>query len=157
MKCLAAILKRLELTLHPEKTKLVNLWDGKEGFDFLGLHHRKRRNPGKPIPILESWPSKKAVKAIREKVREITAPRARPKEPVQKLIEALNRKIQGWANYYGIGHSHRQFAQLDWYICQRLTLFMNKKTCRRRKSKSRKFTPDYFANSAPLYPARAHD
>ena len=31
---------RLELQLHPEKTKKINLWGGKEGFDFLGFHNR---------------------------------------------------------------------------------------------------------------------
>jgi retron-type reverse transcriptase len=32
------ILKRLGLELHPEKTRRVELYDGKEGFDFLGCH-----------------------------------------------------------------------------------------------------------------------
>ena len=36
------IMKRLEIELHPEKTRFVNLWDGKEGFDFLGFHHRRK-------------------------------------------------------------------------------------------------------------------
>ena len=35
---------RLGLALHPEKTRVVNLWDGKDGFDFLGFHHRKVRS-----------------------------------------------------------------------------------------------------------------
>lgn len=35
-------MKRLEIQLHPEKTRFVNLWDGKEGFDFLGFHHRRK-------------------------------------------------------------------------------------------------------------------
>lgn len=34
-------MRKLELELHPEKTKFVNLWDGKGGFDFLGFHHRR--------------------------------------------------------------------------------------------------------------------
>ncbi|SFM42272.1 group II intron reverse transcriptase/maturase, partial [Pelosinus propionicus] len=39
LKLVGAIIERLELTLHPEKTKLVSMWGGKEGFDFLGMHH----------------------------------------------------------------------------------------------------------------------
>ena len=35
------ISKKLELTMNTEQIKLVNMWDEKEGFDFLGLHHRK--------------------------------------------------------------------------------------------------------------------
>jgi hypothetical protein len=37
-----AILMRLGLELHPGKTRRVELFDGKEGFDFLGHHLRKR-------------------------------------------------------------------------------------------------------------------
>ena len=36
------ILTRLGLELHPEKTRRVELRDGKEGFDFLGCHLHKR-------------------------------------------------------------------------------------------------------------------
>lgn len=36
------ILGRLGLQLHPDKTRRVNLFDGKEGFDFLGCHLHKR-------------------------------------------------------------------------------------------------------------------
>jgi group II intron reverse transcriptase/maturase len=36
------ILGRLGLELHPDKTRRVELYDGKEGFDFLGCHLRKR-------------------------------------------------------------------------------------------------------------------
>ncbi|MGM1022674.1 MAG: reverse transcriptase domain-containing protein [Bacillota bacterium] len=37
------IMERLELTLHPTKTRIVGLWTGDEGFDFLGMHHRKTK------------------------------------------------------------------------------------------------------------------
>ena len=39
------ILSRLKLTLHPTKTKVVYVGDGRQGFDFLGFHCRK----------VESW------------------------------------------------------------------------------------------------------
>ena len=35
------IMEKLDLKLHPVKTKIINMWDGTEGFDFLGLHHRR--------------------------------------------------------------------------------------------------------------------
>ncbi|MGI6513467.1 MAG: hypothetical protein ACOX3D_03815 [Syntrophomonadales bacterium] len=38
-----AIMARLELTLHPTKTRIVGMWTGEEGFDFLGMHHRKTK------------------------------------------------------------------------------------------------------------------
>ena len=33
-----AVLGALGLTLHPDKTRVVDLREGREGFDFLGCH-----------------------------------------------------------------------------------------------------------------------
>lgn len=44
------VLTRLGLELHPDKTRKADLSWGKEGFDFLGCHLRKRLSG----PILES-------------------------------------------------------------------------------------------------------
>ena len=40
----AAVLGELGLRLHPEKTRIVHLARGAEGFDFLGFHHRMRES-----------------------------------------------------------------------------------------------------------------
>jgi len=55
----------LTLTLHPEKTRIVNLWDGKEGFDFLGMHNRNMAThtmDGRKYYTLHQFPSRKAMK-----------------------------------------------------------------------------------------------
>jgi hypothetical protein len=39
---IGTILMRLGLELHPDKTRTVELYDGKEGFDLLGCHLHKR-------------------------------------------------------------------------------------------------------------------
>src|SRR5690606_10451617 len=62
---LRAVFQKLELTMNTSKSKLVNLWEGKEGFDFLG--HTHRRMPywgknGKTLYYLRSYPSRKAMK-----------------------------------------------------------------------------------------------
>ena len=68
------VMDRLGLTLHPAKTRLVDLRRGKEGFVFLGCMIRKRRsiqrNPR--WHFMQRWPSPKATKKLRERVREIT-------------------------------------------------------------------------------------
>ena len=69
------VMDRLGLTLHPAKTRLVDLRRGKEGFVFLGCMIRKRRsiqrNPR--WHFMQRWPSPKATKKLRERVREITS------------------------------------------------------------------------------------
>lgn len=63
-------MRRLKLTLHPEKTRVVDM--NKEGFDFLGFYFLKSQSTvsGKIAPY--SWPSKKAMKNIRLRIKEIT-------------------------------------------------------------------------------------
>lgn len=56
-------MSRLELTLHPQKTKIVDLWDGKQGFDFLGFHNRKikqRTRNGRTVRMTTHYPSANA-------------------------------------------------------------------------------------------------
>ena len=47
------VLVGLGLRLHPDKTRIVNLTGGKDGFDFLGFHHRMTpsRFGSSPLPI----------------------------------------------------------------------------------------------------------
>lgn len=128
MKGIRVLLERLRLQLHPEKTKLVCLWEGQEGFDFLGFYHRKVRSRKKVWIFYPShWTSQKAEKAIRQKVREVTGDRSHLPRPLQSLIQELNAKVQGWATYYGYGTPAWRFKGLDQYLLQSVRLFINKK------------------------------
>lgn len=133
---LKAVFGKLELQMNTTKSKLINLWDDKEGFDFLGMHHRKipMQNKGNERHILRSYPSKKAMKKMKEKVKEVTEPRNRLFWTMNRMVEELNPKIQGWRNYYTVDSFADQFLnKIDWYIRKRLMLFWNKKRNRRKK------------------------
>jgi RNA-directed DNA polymerase len=138
---LKAVFSKLELQMNASKSKLINLWDDKEGFDFLGMHHRKIPKQVKGVEryILRSYPSKKAMKKMKEKVKEVTEPRNRLFWTMNRMVEELNPKIQGWRNYYGMDAFADLFLnKINWYIRKRLMLFWNKKRNRRKKhSKSR--------------------
>jgi RNA-directed DNA polymerase len=102
---LKAIFHKLELQINTKKSKLVNLWGDKAGFDFLGYHHRKipKLTRGGVITYpLRSYPSKKAMKKMRQRVKEITEPRNRLYWSMQRMVQELNPVIQGWKNYYAI-------------------------------------------------------
>ena len=111
------VMGRLKLTLHPTKTRIVDM--GKEGFDFLGFHFHKlkSRKSGKCLPYI--WPSQKAMKAVREKIRQITA-RKRLSNPLGEVVKYLNRVIRGWRNYFRIGNSTTKLQDLDRYVWERL-------------------------------------
>lgn len=125
------ILARLGLELHPDKTRVVDVRDGRQGFDFLGFHQRKVaswRWRGKRY--LHRWPSRRAMQRIRARVKAITAPRHRLPEPVKPIVTELNAALRGWGAYFRVGNASRQFVQIDSYVYERLALFLNKKTGR---------------------------
>jgi group II intron reverse transcriptase/maturase len=133
---LKAVFQKLELQMNTSKSKLVNLWGDEQGFDFLGMHHRKipKQIKGKTVYPLRSYPSKKTMKKMRKRIKEITEPRSRLYWTMQRMVEDLNPVIQGWKNYYGFDSFGNRFLnKIDWYILKRLTLFWNKKHKRRNK------------------------
>ena len=69
------VMKRLDLQLNADKTKTVNLWAGKEGFTFLGYHHRKTRKltrKGREYYSTERWICKEKRDRIKDVVRDAT-------------------------------------------------------------------------------------
>jgi len=110
------IMTRLKLTLHPSKTRIVNM--KREGFDFLGFHFHKHKskNTQKLVPYM--CPSQKAMKSVRKKMHDSTDRKWLSKKP-QEIIESLNPVIRGWRNYFRCGNSTWKFNQLDQYLWYR--------------------------------------
>ena len=87
------IMGKLDLKLHPVKTKIINMWDGTEGFDFLGLHHRrfsKINKKGKRYGETYQYPSKKAMKKMKRTVKESINQRYLLVKTEEELIKVLN-------------------------------------------------------------------
>jgi group II intron reverse transcriptase/maturase len=117
----------LKLRLHPDKTRVVALSGGTDGFDFLGFHNRLVKSWKTGRYSCQCWPSHRAMVGLRAKVKEITAPRWRLKESIGVLVEELNRVLRGWCNYFRRGNSARHFSRIDSYVRERLALFDSKK------------------------------
>lgn len=144
------ILARLGLELHPEKTRRVELYDGKEGFDFLGCYLRKRlsgkiwEQKRKRLYFLHRWPSRRAMKRIRQRVKELT-PRRRCHADVRDVIVDLNPVLRGWGNYFATGNAARRFNQLDSYVWRRLMrLRVARKGRHLEAGEAAKWTREYF-------------
>jgi hypothetical protein len=119
------ILGRLGLELHPDKTKRVELFDGQEGFDFLGCHLHKRMSgriweeSGRRLYFLQRWPSQRSMQRIRQRVKKLT-PRSRCHEDLRDVIADLNPVLRGWGNYFRTGNAAKCFNQIDTYVWRRL-------------------------------------
>jgi RNA-directed DNA polymerase len=131
LKRVGEVLTQLGLTLHPVKTRVVNLGEGREGIDFLGFQCRKVESwrYGRKR-YLQLWPSQRAMKAVRERVKAITAPRHRLPEAVKPIVDEVNRVLRGWGAYFRVGNSSKKFGQVDNYVRERLGLFLSKKAGR---------------------------
>ena len=130
------IMTNLGLSLHPEKTRLVDLRRGKEGFIFLGCAIRKRRsvqrNPRRHF--MQRWPSPRAMKKVQKRVHELTTVRGNGAKNLNELIAGLNPVLRGWGNYFRSGNADGKFNQVDGYVYRRITSWMWRRGGQRSRS-----------------------
>jgi RNA-directed DNA polymerase len=120
-------LKERGLELSVDKTKITHI---SEGFDFLGQNVRKFRF-GKDNAKLLIRPSRKNVqtflKGIRATIRSLSTARQ------EDVIDILNPRIRGWANYHRAVVSKQTFGKVRTAIWWSLWYWAR----RRHQSKSR--------------------
>jgi RNA-directed DNA polymerase len=109
------------LTLHPEKTRIVDA-TRPGGFDFLGYHFERGYR----------WPRRKALDRLKDRVRELT-PR-KSGQSLEETVAKLNDMLRGWFGYFK--HSHRTtFPRLDSYIRGRLRSVLRKRAGKRGRGR----------------------
>jgi len=122
-----ATLGMLGLHVHPDKTMIVDLRRGAEGFDFLGFHHRmveSRKRRGRWW--LNKWPSPRAMTSIRGKIRDLTAP-SRVGLDMKMVVDDLNPVLRGWGAYFRQGNSSAKFGAIDTYVHERIARLASRK------------------------------
>jgi len=144
------ILTGLGLRLHPDKTRVVDLREGREGLDFLGCHFRARMSGrlweqrGIVRYYLHRWPSQRAMKRLRGKVKARTG-RNRVGRDIREVIADLNPVLRGWGNYFRTGNAATKFRQADRYVVDRLHGLMVKKRGRNlRAGQATQWDEDWF-------------
>ena len=120
----------LGLEINREKTRVVNLKEKGASLDFLGFTFRYHNDvKGRGWRYLHVSPSAKALKKEREKLKEMTGP-SQCFQPIPKLIESLNRQLDGWANYFRFGYPREAFREINWYVRDRLTQHLRRRSQR---------------------------
>lgn len=115
---LANRMQQFELTLHPEKTKLVYCKNYQrtekhehESFDFLSYSFQPRSkrssfgSNNKTYIVFAPAISSKAKTGIREVIKAILKPRW-TEQTMINFAQILNPKIRGWVNYYTRFYRH---------------------------------------------------
>jgi RNA-directed DNA polymerase len=144
------IFKRMKLALHPDKTRTLELTEGKQGFDFLGCHLHKRMSgkiweeERKRVYFLQRWPSTTSVRRVKQRVRALT-PHSVCHRDVRETLARLNPVLRGWGGYFATGNAARKFNQVDSYVWMRLRGLMRKRKGRNlRPGEMARWTRDAF-------------
>jgi RNA-directed DNA polymerase len=124
-----SFMKERGLELSLEKTRITHIEDG---FDFLGQNVRKYDG------VLLIKPSKKSIKSLLGKVREII--KANKTATAGNLILQLTPIIRGWANYHRHVCSKRTFSYVDHEIFKALWQW----AVRRHKNKGLRWIKDKY-------------
>ncbi len=119
----AGVLAPMGLRLSEAKTRVVHI---DEGFDFLGWHIQRcswRGRTGKRA--VYTYPSKKALASVMEKVRVLT--RREKHRTLADLLRRLNPVLRGWCSYFRHGVSSRTFSYLDHFAFWRIVGWLRKR------------------------------
>ena len=133
------------LTLHPEKTRIVDT-HAPGGFDFLGYHFERGQR----------WPRRSSLKKFRDAIRDKTHRNNGRSLPV--IITDVNRTVRGWYRYFK--HSrYWVFRELDGWIRMRLRSILRRRRKRRgrgRGSDHQRWPNAFFAANGLYSMLRAH-
>jgi hypothetical protein len=113
-------MERLGLTLHPDKTRVVNV--GEEWVNFLGYRIRRRPTGRVALDI-----APKAMSRIRDTLRDTTR---RTFLSQQELISELNVYIRGAGEYFRLAEP-RTLWNLDRFVLARIARWARHKRVRR--------------------------
>lgn len=134
------------LTLHPDKTRIVNFRKKGNGFEFLGYRFERGRRHVR----------KKSLDKLKEAIREQT--RRTRGQSLAFVIVGLNRTLRGWFGYFK--HAHPGvFLDLDKMIRRRLRAMLRKQSRRSGVGKAlsdhRRWPNAFFAEAGlfALHPA----
>ena len=136
----AAVLAQIGLRLSEEKTRVCHI---DEGFDFLGWRIQRRNWRGRTgRKAIYTYPSKKALASIIDKVRRLT--RRALHRTLAALLRRLNPVLRGWCNYFRHGVSSRTFIYVDRFAFWRIFGWLRKRHPRLNlHTLVRRFLPDW--------------
>ena len=119
---IAGVLSTMGLRLSPEKTLITHI---DEGLDFLGWRIQRHRKKGTNRHYVYTYPSKKALAAVKDKVRALC--RQDVNLPLETLLHRLGRMLRGWTAYFRFGVSHNTFRYLRAFLWRQVFGWVRRK------------------------------
>ena len=124
LKVVRHVLERLGLSLNEAKTQVVDAAEA--SFNFLGFAIRMSRGmrTGKPYPHV--CPADKSLMKIKTKLTQMTGRELTP-IALDKIVDNVNRSLQGWANYFHYRNSNLVMEKVKTHAEQRLRAHLMKR------------------------------
>lgn len=117
MAAMRSMMERLKLTINKSKTRICTLPGGK--LDFLGYTIGRCYSPKTGKAYIGTYPSKEAVRHVCRVISDTTGRRWLLKDP-REQVALLNRKLDGWANYFCLGPVSKAYRSVDAHARRRL-------------------------------------
>jgi len=126
LKVLGKRLAKYGLTLHPDKTRMVNLspysTEEAESFTFVGFkHYMGKSRKGKPT-LLRVTDNKRLNLSLRNFKSWLHTNR---QDRIPVMMEKLKRKLVGYYKHYGITHNSSGIQKFYYGVCIRLHRHLN--------------------------------
>jgi RNA-directed DNA polymerase len=146
---LQGVIADLGLTLNASKSRIGATRDG---FDFLGFSFRRGvyTRHGQRREMMIKVPRAKAEKAMRVKLKE-QVKGLRLGEPLDATVQALNRRLCGWVQYFRIGNLRPALAGLVRYAGEQLRLWLRRRYQRKGSQYTQRWPDAFFHQTYGLY------
>ena len=115
------------LRLAQDKTRTVHIDDG---FDFLGWHIQRHTQRGSNRRRVYTYPSTRAVKAVRSRIKALTGRQTINTAP-DEIFTQLGMTLRGWTTYFRHGASKAAFSELEHYLWHRVWKWLRRRHRRR--------------------------
>lgn len=120
----------LGLVVNRDKTGIVRMAERGQSLGFLGFTLRYDRDlKGRQWRYLNTFPSKKVVKRLKDRVRGLT--RSGNKSTLTDTVAEVNRVLRGWSEYFDYGHPRKTFRDVNQFVRCRFRQFLRNRSQRR--------------------------
>ena len=133
LQAMRQLMERLKLAVNEEKTHVCRI--PQEHFDFLGYTFGRCYSKQTGRAYLGTRPSKKSIRRMVATISAETERRWTGRETAY-VVECLNRKLMGWANYFSLGPVSKAYRIIDAHAAYRLRRWLCTKHKARRAARS---------------------